>query len=126
MPRVYQNNAVEMRRLRLAALLGRAMPAPMPAPAPVLAPVPLLPIPPKVMTLGHIMKHMNDLPAPDEKAFDATECPICLTDIGETNKSILRCGHIICMNCLMNQTIKAIAVQKLSDCKCCICRAPYM
>ena len=82
MPRVYQNNAVEMRRLRLAALLGRAMPAPMPAPAPVLAPVPLLPIPPKVMTLGHIMKHMNDLPAPDEKAFDATECPICLTDIG--------------------------------------------
>jgi hypothetical protein len=120
----------------LAAHLGRAMPAPMPAPAPVLAPVlapvPLLPIPhippipPKVMTLGHIMKHMNDLPAPDEKAFDATECPICLTDIGETNKSILRCGHIICMNCLMNQTIKAIAVQKLSDCKCCICRAPYM
>lgn len=60
----------------------------------------------------------------DEIAAD--ECPICMETIGETNKTVLRCGHSLCTGCLLTQTLRASALKTVSSCFCTICRAPYL
>lgn len=35
-----------------------------------------------------------------EKAIETDACPICMDTLGETNKSILRCGHQFCGDCI--------------------------
>tara|TARA_E500000331_G_C17232757_1_gene703400 strand:- start:579 stop:1730 length:1152 start_codon:yes stop_codon:yes gene_type:complete len=55
-----------------------------------------------------------------EKAIEATECPICMEELGGTNKVILRCGHQFCGDCLFTHLQK----EKGSDCPC--CRAEYV
>lgn len=37
-----------------------------------------------------------------ETAVDATECPMCRKNIGETNKAVLRCGHQLCVDCTID------------------------
>ena len=70
--------------------------------------------------------HREPLPVLTETVFDETDCPICITTLGDTNKSILRCGHPICMNCLMTQTLRAVATKQTEKCICGVCREPYM
>lgn len=39
----------------------------------------------------------------------ADQCPICLLDLGETNKMITQCGHMLCGSCFvsnLNYTIR--------------------
>ena len=55
-----------------------------------------------------------------ENAIEATECPICMEELGSTNKVILRCGHQFCGDCLFTHLQK----EKGSDCPC--CRAEYV
>jgi hypothetical protein len=63
------------------------------------------------------------LPIITDTAFETNNCPICLDNIGETGKSILRCGHQLCVSCLLTLTLRATL---LSSCKCPVCRVSYM
>jgi len=64
------------------------------------------------------------LPIITDTAYETNDCPICLGDLGETGKSILRCGHQICVSCLLTLTLRATT--NLSLCKCPVCRVSYM
>lgn len=59
------------------------------------------------------------LPILRETAIDSNDCPICLETLIETNKTILRCGHTLCTNCLITQTLINF---KDGMCKCPVCR----
>jgi len=60
-----------------------------------------------------------------EKVIDTDECPICMDKIGNTNKTILRCGHQFCVTCLF-QNIEVISKNKQKfHCECPICRGAY-
>lgn len=48
-----------------------------------------------------VVRHTNT-PASIEKVYDATECPICLLDLKDDNKSYLDCGHVFCYYCLVD------------------------
>lgn len=50
-----------------------------------------------------------------------TECPICFTQLGDTNCVIPLCGHTTCIPCFI-QNIKCN--QKTGDC-CVLCRKKY-
>ena len=60
----------------------------------------------------------------DEVAAD--DCPICMETLGETNKSVLRCGHSLCTSCLLTQTLRGVTLKSTSSCFCTVCRAPYL
>lgn len=66
------------------------------------------------------------LPIIRNTPIDAEDCPICLEPIGETAKSILRCGHQVCIDCLITQTLRSVATRNTSACICTICRATYL
>jgi len=51
---------------------------------------------------------------------ETQECPICMDELGNTNKAILRCGHQFCSDCIFTHLQKAHG----SDCPC--CRAEYV
>jgi hypothetical protein len=36
-----------------------------------------------------------------ETAIETEDCPICLDILGETSKVVLRCGHQLCLSCLL-------------------------
>ena len=50
---------------------------------------------------------------------ETEDCPICMDELGNTNKAILRCGHQFCSDCIFTHLQKA----RGSDCPC--CRAEY-
>ena len=54
-----------------------------------------------------------------EKVIEASECPICMDELGETNKVILRCGHQLCGDCIFKH------VQNARGTQCPCCRAEY-
>ena len=54
-----------------------------------------------------------------EKVIEASECPICMDELGPTNKVILRCGHQICGDCIFKH------VQNARGTQCPCCRAEY-
>ena len=66
------------------------------------------------------------LPIIRDTPIEAEDCPIRLEPIGETGKSILRCGHQICMGCLITQTLRSAATRDTSRCICPVCRTTYM
>ena len=59
------------------------------------------------------------LPILRETVIESDDCPICLETLSETNKSVLRCGHPLCTNCLITQTLVNF---KNGMCKCPVCR----
>ena len=66
------------------------------------------------------------LPIIRDTPIEAEDCPICLEPIGETGKSILRCGHQICMGCLITQTFRSAATRDTNRCICPVCRTTYV
>lgn len=44
---------------------------------------------------------IQNLNPQQEKAFEATECPVCCESLAETNKVITRCGHQFCVTCFV-------------------------
>lgn len=60
-----------------------------------------------------------------DKVIHTDECPICMEKIGDTNKTILRCGHQFCVTCLL-QNFEVISKNKQKfHCECPICRGAY-
>jgi len=41
----------------------------------------------------------QSLPQKRDNVIVTTDCPVCMEDLGETDKAILRCGHQLCMAC---------------------------
>ena len=53
------------------------------------------------------------------EAIETTECPVCMDDLGNTNKVVLRCGHQFCGDCLFKH------LQMPRGTNCPMCRAEY-
>jgi hypothetical protein len=51
-----------------------------------------------------------------QHAFKQDECPVCFDNIGETNQTILRCGHQLCTDCIFHN------IQTIGGTKCPVCR----
>mgnify|MGYP001361463033 FL=1 len=66
------------------------------------------------------------LPIISETVFDAEDCPICMEPLGETSKVILRCGHQMCVTCMLKQTMLAAKEGKPNKCECPHCRVAYL
>jgi hypothetical protein len=66
------------------------------------------------------------LPILREKAVEADECPICIEALGETGKTVLKCGHTLCQGCFLQQVLRATATKRKTDCACPICRVNYI
>jgi hypothetical protein len=66
------------------------------------------------------------LPIISTKAFEAEDCPICMEPLGETSKVILRCGHQMCVTCMLTQTILAAKERNSKKCQCPHCREEYL
>ena len=68
----------------------------------------------------------EQLPIIRETVIETEDCPICLDVLGETGKTILRCGHQLCTSCLMSQTLRSIVLKTTNRCRCPVCRTPYI
>jgi hypothetical protein len=66
------------------------------------------------------------LPILREKAVEVDECPICIEALGETGKTVLKCGHTLCQACFLQQVLRATATKRKTDCACPICRVNYI
>ena len=66
------------------------------------------------------------LPIISTKAFEAEDCPICMEPLAETSKVILRCGHQMCVTCMLTQTILAVKEGNSKKCQCPHCRVEYL
>ena len=66
------------------------------------------------------------LPIISTKAFEAEDCHICMEPLGETSKVILRCGHQMCVTCMLTQTILAAKERNSKKCQCPHCREEYL
>ena len=72
------------------------------------------------------LARMAALPVLRETAVEATECPICIEDLGEVGKTVLKCGHTLCVSCFLQQMMRATAESRARDCKCPVCRVSYI
>jgi hypothetical protein len=54
-----------------------------------------------------------------ENAFEVTNCPVCFDEFGNTNQMILRCGHKVCGDCIMEH------MPRVGGLKCPVCREQY-
>ncbi len=66
------------------------------------------------------------LPTLVDTPFHADNCPICLESLGDTNKTVLRCGHPLCTPCLLTITLRSASSQNAQSCFCSVCRAPFL
>jgi hypothetical protein len=102
-----QQEQTRMARLQQAGGAGTARHYPgligTPLPVPVRPP----PIP-----VEELILHTN--------AIETTECPVCMDPLGNTNKSILRCGHQFCGDCIFRH------FQGTGGTKCPCCRSDYV
>ena len=53
------------------------------------------------------------------EAIETTECPVCMDELGNTNKVVLRCGHQFCGDCLFKH------LQMPRGTNCPMCRGEY-
>jgi len=81
--------------------------------------------PPNMVT-DEGLARMVALPVLRETAVEATECPICIEDLGETGKTVLKCGHILCLSCFLQQVLRATAMRSTNGCACPVCRVNYI
>jgi hypothetical protein len=72
------------------------------------------------------LKRVNELPILRDKVVDVAECPICMETLGETGKTVLKCGHAVCQGCFLQQVLRATANKKVDSCACPVCRVNYL
>jgi flagellar biosynthesis GTPase FlhF len=72
------------------------------------------------------LARMVALPVLREKPVEATECPICIEDLGEVGKTVLKCGHTVCVSCFLQQMMRATAETRARECACPVCRVSYI
>ena len=66
------------------------------------------------------------LPIIRETAIETEDCPICLDPLNKTGTAVLRCGHQICISCLLTQTLIGNRMQHANRWKCSVCRTQYL
>ncbi len=81
--------------------------------------------PPNMVTDNELAR-MVALPVLRETAVEATECPICIEDLGEVGKTVLKCGHTVCVSCFLQQMMRATAETRARECACPVCRVSYI
>ena len=59
-----------------------------------------------------------------DKVIETESCPICMDTMGETDITVLRCGHTFCSHCVLSHTLRC--AMKLVDCSCPVCRGVYI
>ena len=74
----------------------------------------------------NIFVNRERLPTIRETAIEADNCPICLETLTKTSNVVLRCGHQLCLSCLLTQTLTENRMQNTSRWKCCECRTRYL
>ena len=72
------------------------------------------------------LKRVNELPILRDKVVDVAECPVCMETLGETGKTVLKCGHVVCQGCFLQQVLRATANKKVDSCACPVCRVNYL
>ncbi len=72
------------------------------------------------------LKRVSELPIIRDKAVDTDECPVCMETLGETGKTVLKCGHIVCQSCFLQQVLRVTASEKVDSCACPVCRVNYL
>jgi hypothetical protein len=77
-------------------------------------------------SLENELDRMVALPVLREKAVEATECPICIEDLGEVGKTVLKCGHTLCVSCFLQQMMRATVETRARECACPVCRVNYI
>ena len=78
------------------------------------------------LPLKNIVENISALPVLRETAIETDDCPVCLEKLGETGKTILKCGHVICISCMLQQTLIHAARQDWKKCCCPVCRNNYL
>ena len=73
-----------------------------------------------------LLTKMMELPVLRETEVNETNCPICFDELGETGKTVLKCGHPVCVSCFMQQILRATALKKLDKCECAICKVNFI
>ena len=73
-----------------------------------------------------LLTKMVELPVLRETEVNETNCPICFDELGETGKTVLKCGHPVCVSCFMQQILRATALKKLDKCECAICKVNFI
>ena len=59
-----------------------------------------------------------------DKVIETESCPICMDTMGETDITVLRCGHTFCSHCVLSHTLRC--AMKLVDCSCPVCRGVFI
>jgi hypothetical protein len=72
------------------------------------------------------LARMVALPVLRETVVEATECPICMEELGEVGKTVLKCGHTVCVSCFLQQIMRATAANNVNKCECSVCRVNYI
>jgi len=80
----------------------------------------------RVTATENELARMVALPVLREKAVEATECPICIEDLGEVGKTVLKCGHTLCVSCFLQQMMRATVETRARECACPVCRVSYI
>ena len=96
-----QQEQTRMARLQQAGVDARLIGRPLP-----------VPVRPPPIPVEELILHTN--------AIETTECPVCMDPLGNTNKSILRCGHQFCSDCIFRH------FQGAGGTKCPCCRSDYV
>ena len=80
----------------------------------------------EVVRVQDRLTNREPLPVLRDTVIDADDCPICLDMLGDTAKVILRCGHQMCISCMLTQTLRAATDKNVRGCQCPICRSGYL
>ena len=72
------------------------------------------------------MKRIAELPIIRDTAVEMKDCPVCMDTLGETGKTVLKCGHSLCQACFLQQVFRAVALKKATECACPMCRVNYI
>jgi hypothetical protein len=81
---------------------------------------------PRVTATENELARMVALPVLRETAVEVTKCPICIEDLGEVGKTVLKCGHTVCVSCFLQQMMRATTESRARDCACPVCRVNYI
>jgi hypothetical protein len=82
----------------------------------------------RIINVNNVNQVINReiLPIIRNTPIEADDCPICLDELVQTGKTILRCGHQVCINCIVTQTLRSAAIKSTRDCICPVCRTPFV
>ena len=75
---------------------------------------------------NNALLNREHLPIIRNTIIKADNCPICLDSLTETNNVVLRCGHQLCLPCLLSQTLIGNQSRSVNRWNCSVCRTQYL